>query len=81
MTQSLGFEVELFDQTRYDENLNFNKTSTDINSLYQNIGYLFFQAIPTISKAGNDSLDIHFDIYEDEIATIRRVTWWKYANP
>ena len=76
MTQSLGFEEgDIFDQTRYDENLNFNKTSTDINSLYQNIGYLFFQAIPTISKAGNDSLDIHFDIYEDEIATIRRVTF------
>ena len=76
LTQSLGFEVgDIFDQTRYDENLNFNKTSTDINSLYQNIGYLFFQAIPTISKAGNDSLDIHFDIYEDEIATIRRVTF------
>ena len=76
LTQSLGFEEgDIFDQTRYDENLNFNKTSTDINSLYQNIGYLFFQAIPTISKAGNDSLDIHFDIYEDEIATIRRVTF------
>ena len=55
--------------------LNFNKTSTDINSLYQNIGYLFFQAIPTISKIGEDSLDIHFDIYEDEIATIRRVSF------
>ena len=76
LTQSLGFEVgDIFNQTLYDENLNFNKTSTDINSLYQNIGYLFFQAIPTISKAGNDSLDIHFDIYEDEIATIRRVTF------
>lgn len=76
LTQSLGFEKgDIFNQTRYDENLNFNKTSTDINSLYQNIGYLFFQAIPTISKAGEDSLDIHFDIYEDEIATIRRVSF------
>ncbi|MBK97862.1 MAG: outer membrane protein assembly factor BamA [Balneola sp.] len=76
LTQSLGFEVgDIFNQTLYDENLNFNKTSTDINSLYQNIGYLFFQAIPTISKAGKDSLDIHFDIYEDEIATIRKVTF------
>ena len=76
LTQSLGFEKgDVFNQTRYDENLNFNKTSTDINSLYQNIGYLFFQAIPTISKVGDDSLDIHFDIYEDEIATIRRVSF------
>tara|TARA_B100000575_G_C23142164_1_gene665065 strand:- start:4080 stop:6530 length:2451 start_codon:yes stop_codon:yes gene_type:complete len=76
LTQSLGFEVgDIFNQTRYDENLNFNKTSTDINSLYQNIGYLFFQAIPTISKAAKDSLDIHFDIYEDDIATIRKVNF------
>ncbi len=76
LSQSLGFtKGDIFNQTLYDENLNFNKTSTDINSLYQNIGYLFFQAIPTITKVGDDSLDIHFDIYEDEIATIRRVTF------
>lgn len=76
LTLALGFEEgDVFNQAKYDENVNFNKTSTDINSLYQNIGYLFFQAIPTITKVGEDSLDIHFEIYEDEVATIREVSF------
>tara|TARA_R110000868_G_scaffold410693_4_gene699777 strand:+ start:1846 stop:4335 length:2490 start_codon:yes stop_codon:yes gene_type:complete len=78
---SLGFEKgDIFDEEKYEQNLNFNKNSTDINSLYQNIGYLFFQAIPTVSKIGEDSLDIHFDLYEDEIATIRNVSFSGNTN-
>ncbi len=76
LTNSLGFEKgDVFNQSKYDENVNFNRTSTDINSLYQNIGYLFFNAIPTLTKIGEDSLDIHFDIYEDEVATIGEVSF------
>ncbi len=76
LTTSLGFEKgDVFNQSKFDENVNFNKTSTDLNSLYQNIGYLFFQAVPTLTKIGDDSLDIHFDLYEDEVATIRRVSF------
>lgn len=45
LTTALGFEKgDVFNEEKYDQNVNFNKTSTDINSLYQNIGYLFFQA-------------------------------------
>lgn len=74
LTTSLGFNKgDVFNQNKYDENINFNKSSTDINSLYQNIGYLFFQAIPSLTKVDDDSLDIHFDIYEDEMATIGEV--------
>ena len=81
LSQSLGFEKgDVFNESKYDQNLNFNKNSTDINSLYQNIGYLFFQAVPTITKVGEDSLDIHFDLYEDEIATIRRVSFTGNTN-
>ncbi len=81
LSLSLGFEKgDVFDETKYEENLNFNKSSTDINSLYQNIGYLFFQVIPTITKVGEDSLDLHFELYEDEIATIRRVTFSGNTN-
>lgn len=76
LTSALGFEKgDTFNQTKYEENISFNKTSTDLNSLYQNIGYLFFNAVPTLSKVGEDSLDIHFDLYEDEVATIRRVSF------
>lgn len=73
---SLGFEKgDIFDQSKFDQNTTINKNSTDITSLYQNIGYLFFNLFPTITKVGEDSLDLHFDIYEDEIATIRQVSF------
>tara|TARA_R110002050_G_scaffold111766_5_gene225731 strand:- start:43553 stop:46030 length:2478 start_codon:yes stop_codon:yes gene_type:complete len=76
LSRSLGFENgDVFDEEKYEANLTFNKTSSDINSLYQNIGYLFFRAIPTISKVAADSIDIHFDIYEDEIASISEVAF------
>ncbi|MFV1883681.1 MAG: outer membrane protein assembly factor BamA [Balneola sp.] len=81
LSQSLGFEKgDVFNEEKYEQNLNFNRNSTDINSLYQNVGYLFFQAVPTITKVGEDSLDIHFDLYEDEIATIRRVSFSGNTN-
>ncbi|MDR9415274.1 MAG: outer membrane protein assembly factor BamA [Gracilimonas sp.] len=74
LSEALGFQKgDVFNQEKFENNININKNSTDINSLYQNIGYLFFKAIPTIDKVAEDSLDIHFEIYEDEIATIRQV--------
>ncbi|MEQ8523218.1 outer membrane protein assembly factor BamA [Gracilimonas sp.] len=76
LSEALGFQRgDIFNQQKFDQNVNINQKNTDINSLYQNIGYLFFQAIPTITKVADDSLDIHFDIYEDEIATIRHVSF------
>lgn len=76
LTQALGFQKgDVFNETKFDQNLNFSQDDSDINSLYQNIGYLFFQAIPDIEIVGEDSLDIHFEIIEDEIATIRNVSF------
>ncbi len=76
LTRALGFENgDIFNEEEYEANLTFNKTSSDINSLYQNIGYLFFRAVPTITKVAADSIDIHFDIYEDEIASISEVAF------
>ncbi|WP_246075306.1 outer membrane protein assembly factor BamA [Gracilimonas mengyeensis] len=74
LREALGFQKgDVFNQQKFEENVNINKDNTDLNSLYQNVGYLFFQAIPNIEKVAEDSLDIHFDIYEDEIATIKNV--------
>lgn len=74
LSMALGFEKgDIFNQQKFNENVEYNQSSTDIYSLYQNIGYLFFRAIPTIKKVAEDSLDIHFDLYEDEVATIRQV--------
>lgn len=76
LSASLGFEKgDVFNEQKFDENVSINKDNTDINSLYQNIGYLFFQAVPSIKKVADDSLDIHFELYEDEVATIQDVTF------
>lgn len=76
LTEALGFEKgDIFNQSKYEQNISINKNETDIYSLHLNIGYLFFQAIPTLTKVGEDSLDIYFDIYEDEIATIKNVSF------
>ncbi|MGM0588173.1 MAG: outer membrane protein assembly factor BamA [Bacteroidota bacterium] len=74
LTQALGFEKgDVFNQTNYDQNLNFNKDNSDVTSLYHDIGYLFFQVQPEIERVAEDSLDLHFQIYEDETATIDEV--------
>jgi outer membrane protein insertion porin family len=76
LTEALGFRKgDVFNEVKFDENVNINQSSTDITSLYQNIGYLFFTVQPEIKKVAEDSLDIHFNIYEDEIATIREVNF------
>ncbi len=72
LTEVLGFEKgDVFNQKKFEENYSIGESS--VSSIYQNIGYLFFQAVPNISKVAEDSLDIHFDIYEDETATIEQV--------
>jgi outer membrane protein insertion porin family len=74
LTQALGFdEGEVFNQTKFDQNLNFNKDNSDVTSLYHDIGYLFFQVQPEITRVAEDSLDLTFQIYEDEKATIQEV--------
>ncbi|MEP1150114.1 MAG: outer membrane protein assembly factor BamA [Balneola sp.] len=76
LSYSLGFEKgDIFDEEKFETNLNINKDNTDVTSLYQNIGYLFFQAFPTIEKIAADSVDIIVDIYEDEIATVKEVSF------
>ncbi|CAN5353191.1 outer membrane protein assembly factor BamA [soil metagenome] len=76
LTQTLGFQPgDVFNESRFEQNLHYRQDESDVTSLYQNIGYLFFQAIEDIQVVGEDSLDIHFEIIEDEIATIRNVSF------
>lgn len=76
LSEALGFEKgDIFNTKKFEENLQFNRESSDVYSLYNNIGYLFFQAQPEINVVAEDSLDIHFTIIEDEIATINEVTF------
>ena len=81
LSQSLGFQKgDVFNQTRYSSNTTHNAESSDISSLYQDNGYLFFRFVDSFTKVGEDSLDIHFDLYEDEIATIDQVIFYGNTN-
>src|SRR5699024_598773 len=55
--------------------LRFKQGGGDVTSMYQNRGYLFFQASPEIERVAEDSVDIHINIVEDEIATINEVSF------
>ncbi|MFU8811823.1 MAG: outer membrane protein assembly factor BamA, partial [Balneolaceae bacterium] len=73
---ALGFEQgDVFNESKFNENLRFRRDDGDITSLYENIGYLFFRAIPDIRVVGDEEVDLHVDIIEDEIATIRSVSF------
>lgn len=74
LTQALGFKKgDVFNQERFEQNLNINKNNTDVTSLYQDVGYLFMQIQQEIDVVGEDSLDLSFSINEDEVATIQEV--------
>ncbi len=76
LTQALDFrEGDIFNEIKYEENLQMRRDDGDITSLYQNVGYLFFELIPDIEVVAENELDLHFDIIENEIATIRDVSF------
>ena len=76
LTSFFGFQKgDVYNETKFEENISFNRSETDITSLYNNIGYLFFQIYPNMEVVQGDSLDVTFEIIEDEIATIRRVSF------
>ncbi|SMO77429.1 outer membrane protein assembly factor BamA [Fodinibius sediminis] len=76
LTQTLGFEKgEVFNQSKFDTRLNINQKGPDVTSLYQDIGYLFFQVEPQIEMVAEDSVDLNMTIIEDEIAYVKRVSF------
>lgn len=80
LSRVLGFEKgDVFDMKKFNEQAgirgNVSQSGNDITSMYQNRGYLFFQINPQIEIVGEDSVDLHMNIYEDEIATIKEVSF------
>jgi outer membrane protein insertion porin family len=74
LTEVLGFKPgERYNAKKLQRNLQFNPNGLDVYGLYQNNGYLFFQAQLEERVVAPDSVDLLFDLYEGEIATIRRV--------
>lgn len=76
LTQVLDFyKGDVFNEQKFFENLQGRRDEGDILSLYHNVGHLFYRMREDIQIVGEDSLDLHFDIIENEIATIREVTF------
>lgn len=74
LTQALGFEKgEVFNLKKFNENTESPQNPNSISSLYQNVGYLFFQYQEELDVVNQDSIDITMNIYEDQIATVEAV--------
>lgn len=63
-----------YNKTTLDQNLSYNPSGTDINSLYMDNGYLFFRATPTEVAVDNDSIDIEIRIREGSQARLNKVS-------
>ncbi len=74
LTQALEMERgDVFNEEQFEENLRMNRHNTDVTSMYNDIGYLFFSVQPEFQQVEGDSLDVTLYIVEDEIATVRMV--------
>jgi len=74
LDQVLGIEKgDVYNQELLDTRLNFSQDGRDINSLYMDNGYLFFQADPVEVAIAGDSIDLEVRIFEGPQATIDKV--------
>ncbi len=74
LTQALDMQTgDVFNEQMFEENLRMNRDNTDVTSMYNDVGYLFFNVQPEFNNVEGDSVDISLFIVEDEIASIRRV--------
>lgn len=76
LSAALEFEEgDIFNETKYQQNLTFKQDNSDITSLYHNIGYLFFDIRPSVEVVAEDSVDLNFEIIENDVAYIRQVSF------
>lgn len=66
---------DIFNQTQLDERLYGNASGLDIQSLYMDDGYLFFQMTPVETGVFNDSIDLEIRMTEGPQAKVGRITW------
>ncbi|OAV44085.1 outer membrane protein assembly factor BamA [Lewinella sp. 4G2] len=74
LSRVLGLEKgDVFNQQELQERLTFSQTNSDVSSLYQDDGYLFFNIEPTEIAIEGDSIDVEMRIFEGPQATIDKV--------
>jgi outer membrane protein insertion porin family len=65
---------DVYNQALLQERLFANTGGYDIQSLYMDDGYLFFNMQPVEVAVSNDSIDMEIRLYEGEQARVNRVT-------
>jgi outer membrane protein insertion porin family len=55
---------DIYDYEKFNMNLRFNESQTDVSSLYQDIGYLGFGLEPKEEVVAADSIDLHIVVNE-----------------
>lgn len=70
----LGFATgDVFDRSKFEENLFRNKNENDVASIYYDNGYLLFQVDPEEVRVAEDSLDIFLRVREKNQFRIGRL--------
>lgn len=65
---------DLYNQKSLDNALYGSQSGRDVQSLYMDDGYLFFQIIPVEVRVEGDSIDLEMRVYEGKQAIINKVT-------
>lgn len=70
LTERLGLEVgEVYNAVAMERNLRGNQEGSDVLGLYMDQGYMRADVQPTVRVAGEDSVDISFDVREGDVYT------------
>ena len=56
---------DIYDLERFNQNLRFNESQTDVSSVYQDNGYLAFSLDTREERVAPDSVDIYITIHEN----------------
>ncbi len=64
---------EVYNLEKLNNALHFSQSGLDVTSLYQDNGYLFFNADPVEVKVVGDSIDLEIRIYEGKQARVGRI--------
>lgn len=65
---------DVYDQENMNMKLYSNPSGNDVQSLYMDDGYLFFNLTPVEAMVSGDSIDLEMRIFEGKQATINKVT-------
>lgn len=64
---------EVFNQEKFERNLEINEDQSDAKSMYSDNGYLQARFVPEVTRPFPDSVDVLIRVFEGERYTVRRI--------